>query len=309
MILIRSSDVYSSKQPVNVIAEGLAASNRFGFIEALRVGALEALQHSIAGQSGSDIRLNLADAESQAMQRQFERIDSVVVGTLDKDGTRREYDAYAPAVDVDLPADPRMLADPVIAYRYAVMRLYRRQFDVTMEHDRKDGCWPLVCYDLLDPIDGKRSLIVNDVPQSVREHASTEFLKDMDLPSLRRMRNVFGNVKADALRRIDQLGKGGPEVFLTAAWGRVIKILIGIAEAAGVIDGVISLYERAREKFEAAQHERERVEREKQEAEAKRQEKAAKEHWQRELRERSIPEGSGHMELFEKNRERIGGMC
>lgn len=71
-----------------------------------------------------------------------------------------------------------------------------------MAHRDKQGCWPLLCYDLLDDIDGKRSLMVEQAPESIQNHPSVDYLNQLGLPALQRMRTVWETVRADALRRV-----------------------------------------------------------------------------------------------------------
>jgi hypothetical protein len=196
-------EILQSSDPVGATSLELSAPSRFDFIEGLRLEALRSHRESVGPNSVADLRLALADAESQLMQRQFELLDKALIATLLKDGARAEYDSYKqPVPDPDLPDDPTTLKDPRVAYKYALKRLYRRQFDVAMAHRDKQGCWPLLCYDLLDDIDGKRSLMVEQAPESIQNHPSVDYLNQLGLPALQRMRTVWETVRADALRRV-----------------------------------------------------------------------------------------------------------
>ncbi|MDI1262345.1 MAG: hypothetical protein PS018_03690 [bacterium] len=302
-------DILLSSSPRDALAEQLVLPNRFLFVEALRLQALRSYKEAVDGSPNADLRTILTDAETQALQRQFERLDGVIVGTLNKDGARSLYDNYSPDVDRDLPANPNDLRDPRVAYRYALQRLYRRQFDVTMVHERKDGCWPLVCFDLLSALDARRILIVDSVPEAVADHASLSYMSQLDLPSLDRVHQTFDVVRKDAIRRLAELGEGPREHFATANVVRVAKILWKVVEWCVTAEGAWSIAKQAREAWEERKRAKEAEEKARLEKEAQAREREYQEKIQRELRERSIPDGSGHMDLYEKNKGYIGGVC
>jgi hypothetical protein len=117
------------------------------------------------------------------------------------------------------------------------------------------------------------------------------------------MRTVWETVRADALRRVV-----AHQVVTGLRPGQVIAGLIAIAELAGkVADAIKSAYQ-AEEARINAERAREEAERERQRAEAERQREDMRERMH-ELHEREIPDGSGQMDLFEHNRERIEHTC
>jgi hypothetical protein len=64
-------EILQSSDPVGAISLELSADSRFEFLEGLRVKALRSYRESVGPTSVADLRLALADAESQLMQKQF----------------------------------------------------------------------------------------------------------------------------------------------------------------------------------------------------------------------------------------------
>jgi len=301
----RALEILQSSDVPGAVSFELSSPNRFEFLEGLRIEAVRAYRKSLTPSPTADLVFTLADTESLLMQKQFERIDEALISALVKEGAKAEYDNYEWIPGRDLPADPNSLRDPGVFYRYSVMRFYRKQFDVAMAHGDKRGCWALVCYDLLDVIDGKRVLMVDQAPQSVQYHPSTDYLNGLGLPALQRMEAIWETVKADALKRIgtSNLLAGG------RGWGGVATTVLGyIAKLAEDYYDVV----KSREDAERARLERERaqeqLERDRAAARQQQKEREMNDAVDR-LRGREIPDGSGQMDLFEHNRERIGGMC
>jgi hypothetical protein len=287
------------------LRSNLEADARFSFLESLRTTALA----SYSGErSVPNIVLSLKDAQSRAMQAQFEILDGALIKLLRKEGRESVYLNYKRNDDPDLPDDPASLSDPVVAYRYAMKRLYRRQFDVTFD-EQKAGGWPLLTFDLLDPLDGTRTLLIQQLPAAVDQHSSPEFLNTMSLAQLRATKITLLTVQAELARRLEEESKNSlklqrrADVVAMGKVGAVIKIIRKLIDWAGDLLVI-------RETVEVAKEAWEKAERERQEAEKARQEQEYKEAWDRLGGEpREIRGASDHVDSFERNGDRIGRTC
>lgn len=290
----------SGKNVAQEIYSAVKSNNRFSFIESLRFEAVGSYKDSGSQYYDKDF-IQLVNAETIMLQRQFESIDNAIYQTLSKEGRTDMYDLHDRDDDPDLPKNPEDLNNPVIAYRYALMRLYRRQFEVTV-NAQKDGCWPLIVYDILEPVDGKRILLVSKIKQAVDEHASAEFIRNLSRQNLTDIKNVLISTRADlerllsenSMRELSQIGISGKakivKAIITKVWAWVEKMVVGV------------------EAVEIAKEAAEKAEREAKE----RHEREAQERYRRELgigEFREIKGSSDYVDRFEKNRDMISRTC
>lgn len=294
----------SKKNANEYIQAQLYTEDRFVFLENLRRSAIQSYR---ADGLVNDYIINLKDVESKAMLYQFETIDKALVGVLRIENRESSYTNYSRDDDPDLPDDPDSLSDKTAAFRYALKRLYRRQFEVSL-NEQKNGCWPLIIYDLLDPIDGKRNLLINQIPQAVTGHASTDFLNNLASQDLRTIKQTLLATQADLAHRLEIALRqsGSPHIADVSIMGKIqatIKVLRVIIEVIGGIEAVNDAVLFAKEQWE-------KFEREQKEAERREQERKAKQEWEKFHREpREIPHSSDHVDRFERNRDVISRTC
>jgi hypothetical protein len=297
--------IISSPAVVESIRDLVGSNKRFRFIESLRIAALASYEglHSVTSE-----QLQYKSIQSRAMQAQFELLDNALFKLLRKEGRESVYLNFQRSDDPDLPDDPSTLSDPVVAYRYALKRLYRRQFDITVD-EQKDGGWPLLTFDLLQPIDGSRTLLVQQLPAAVEQHNSPDFLNALTLPQLREAKATLLLVQADLARRLQQstmialAPKMYGDISAKGKVGTIIKIVRDLIDWAGRLEIVLETVKAAKEAWEKADRERK-------EAEKKRHEKEYRDSWGSLGGEpRAIPGASDHVDSFERNGEQIGRTC
>jgi hypothetical protein len=313
------SAVLSSGSPAKAIAEKMfshqSVDQRFSWLEQLRQAALLKVQEKAQVdqfRTTSNVAA-LFNEESIAMQRQFEVLDRGINTSLEVEGRTSSYYNWTSVEDHDLPANPIDLADEREAYKYALKRLYRRQFEVTM-NEIKTGCWPLLLVDAMEPLDGKRVLAITSAPLAVSNHSSAEYLRAMSSTAIGGYVNVFRDAQAALARRLASLEDGNtPLALVPMNSGAVVAISAAIAALASAIDVGYKIYRDVQDrevKEKEAREAKEAAAREKAVREAKaaqeRAEKAMRD-WIRDAKE--IPGSSDHVDSFERNGDRIKGMC
>lgn len=297
------------------LSEAGDVDKRFAWIEELRKGALEKLKSVMHAQhnGGKSNVADLFNEESIAMQRQFEVLDRGIYLCLKVEGRTDAYDQWTSEEDHDLPSNPADLADDREAYKYALKRLYRRQFEVTL-NEIKTGCWPLLLADLLEPLDGKRSLAVSDAPLAIANHSSAEYLRAMTSVSIGNYTTVFQKAKNELTQRLAELSQKEEPLKLEAKNAVVAGVIIAaIATIAQVVDVTYRIYrdvqdreqkeKEAREAKEAA----ERAAKEKAAREAQARAEKQMRDWARDPKE--LKGSSDHCDSFERNRDRISRTC
>ena len=313
------SVVLSAADSVKSITENMfsdqSVDQRFAWLERLRQAALLKVQEkSLVDQFRTISNVaTLFNEESIAMQRQFEVLDRGINSSLEVEGRTDSYYRWSSVEDHDFPANPADLGDEREAYKYALKRLYRRQFEVTM-NEIKTGCWPLLLVDAMEPLDGKRVLAISSAPLAVSNHSSAEYLRAMSSATIGGYVNVFRDAQAALARRLAGVENGSTPLSLVPKNAAVVEaIAAAIGALAFAIDVGYKIYrdvqdrevkeKEAREAKEAAA--RERAE----QAARAAQERAEKEmqNWARAPRE--IPGSSDHCDSFERNHERIGRTC
>ena len=305
MDMISLNKLLKSNNVDELLKEYVDGSERFKFLETLRTGALASY---IGIRSVPEVVLKFKDAHSSAMQAQFELLDGSLLKTLKKEGRESAYLKYQRDDDPDLPDDPTTLSDPVIAYRYALSRLYRRQFEVTV-NEQKDGCWPLLTCDLLDPIDGTRILLIQQLPTAVDLHHSPDFLDSMTLAQLRACKKTLDLLQFDISRRLGE----HLQVSLDPKLPGDVQIMGKVEVAKKILKALWKWVEKiivAREAAEIAKEAAELAARLANEAERRRQEKECKDAWNRLGGEpREIPGSSDHVDAFDRNHDAISRAC
>jgi hypothetical protein len=311
--------ILSSANPADAIIDAMFSSasvdQRFAWLEQLRQAALQQIQE-MSGQRNFQTVSNAAalfNEKTIAMQRQFEVLDRGITGSLSIESRTPSYQNWTSEQDNDLPENPADLADPREAYKYAMKRLYRRQFEVTLNEVKK-GCWPLLLVDVLEPIDGTRVLAVSSAPLAVANHNSAEYLRAMSSASIGAYINVFVETKAGLARRLANLENGiTPLDSVPRLLGVGGTIISAIGTIATVIDLAYKIYRDVQDREAKEKAEREAKEKAEKEAAAKAareaQQRAEKEmhDWARNAKE--IPGSSDHCDSFERNSDTIGRTC
>lgn len=307
-----------SATPADAINHELWRSSledRFRWLESLRQAALarlaDAQRPQVMGMPTNAAAL--FNEKSIAMQRQFEALDRGICGTLDREGRIASYVNWTRSDDPDMPDDPNDLAQETEAYKYGLKRLYRRQFEVSV-NEHKNGCWPLLLFDQLEPIDGTRILAIAKTPLAVEKHNSPEYLRQLGSADLKRYLLVFEDTKQDLAEKLRR--ESARSILDVAARGRVDKAAIILM----IFDGLMRLVEfgyelykdmlEREEKERQAREAREAAEREAAaRAAAEKQEKIERElrEWSREPKE--IPGSSDHVDRHERNNDAIDRMC
>lgn len=259
---------------------------RFEFLTMLRAQAIK------RAQQDHPRFFEEAEIDVTMMQRQFEIIDGALVATLKAEGRLDTYSNWKRTTDPDLPTDPQALSDPRIAYKYALKRLYRRQFE-TVVNERKSGCWPLIEFDLLAPIDGKRILLVEVFREAVTRHPSSDFVLNMPIERLQEVQSIYADV-------------------VTEVQARALKYQTGLVDNAvrAARDLLDAYYCQANDTLRELCAARDRIERAEREAREAKERAALKEYHDRFGREpREIPGASDYVDHFDRNHERIGRTC
>ncbi|MRW94720.1 hypothetical protein GJ699_32630 [Duganella sp. FT80W] len=319
MTTLSLSHILKSAEPSEALHEILfnnqGVAERFAWIEQLRQAALMRVQESarLLPLGAAPNAASLFNEESIAVQRQFEILDKGINHSLDVESRTASYRNWSSAEDHDLPENPADLADEREAYKYSLKRLYRRQFEVTL-NEIKTGCWPLILADVMQPLDGKRALAISLAPLAVDNHSSAEYLRNMSSDAIGAYLNVFREEKASLVRRLAEIDNPKKPLHLMGANAGVIAaIAAAIGALTNAVDKGYQIYRdiqdrEAREK--AAREAREAAERERAEKAAREAQDRAERQmrdWSREPRE--IPGSSDHCDSFERNHERIGRMC
>ena len=297
----RAVSVLKSGHVHSAIIEELSGPNALKFLESTRRLAIQRRMAS----SPNQISASLLDAESSAVFGQIMAIDVALKSILVREGRLQQYTNHVRDDEPDLPPDPNSLKDPAIAFRYGVMRTYRRQFEVTI-NEQKAGGWPLLVHDLLEPLDGKRNLLVSQFPDAAKFHADTSYLQLYSSAQAREALSVLRRTEADLNVRLaaalrTQAESGVPK--LLGGGAIVIRVLRAVIEVITGLEVAHDVYIIAKEAAEKVKAEIERMEKE----------EAAKRAWDKAFGDkggpREIPNSSDHVDRFDKNGGIIAGTC
>jgi hypothetical protein len=287
--------VLTSRNVADAIANDFSLPKHFDLLEGFRLLAIQPIENE------APFRSRFRAAGSEAAMMQFRTIDSALHTVLERENRLNSYLHHERDDDPDLPPDPSELKDPAVAFRYGLKRLYRRQFEVTF-NETKAGAWPLIMYDVLAPLDGKRLLLVEQLRVAVDNHADKDFLRSLSLAKLQEMSAVLTTVQADVYARLSEelrnpsnAAHQGPGIVPLAGRLRLIKEVIEGAYLALTIYNDIF-----KETLNEALSE---LQRRQAEAEARRQ-------WDRFQREpREIPRSSDFVDAFDRNKGWIEKTC
>ncbi|MEC5387735.1 hypothetical protein VVD49_18525 [Uliginosibacterium sp. H3] len=264
----------------------LAGKGKFEFVTALRLQATARVNQET---------LNLIEEPQEDLakfQHQFEAIDKALVHALTVEGRINSYTQWTRSTDPDLPVDPQAFLDPRVSYKYALMRLYRRQFETTV-NERKSGCWPLIEFDLLAPLDGKRLLMVEVFHEAVTSHPSSDFVARIPIERLQEIQATYASVAEEVQLRA-RTGQAG-------AVGSAFRI---------IHEAIDAYYCQANDALRDLCAERDRIQRAEREAREAKERAAVKEYHDRFGREpREVPGASDHVDHFDRNHDRIGRTC
>lgn len=281
--------ILKSSNAAEQIQNEMRLATKYEFLENLRRMAIEDRRRQVAKGSGSLEEVKTLDERSLAMMGQFTRLDKAVVTALEKETRRNVYDAWNRPDDPDLPEDPTDFAKPGYGLRYAIKRMYRQDFEVTV-NERKDGCWPFVQCDLLEPVDGVRKLYIDILPEAVSSHAGTAFIDNYTSAMARQSRETIKTTREEAEKKLAELQAQKNRA-------EAIKRLVELVGALQALEWLLDKAVKAMEHFERVFKE----------SEARRDVERA---W-RELDQgsREIEHSSDHVDAFERNRGGIERMC
>jgi hypothetical protein len=159
------------------------------------------------------------------------------------------------------------------------------------------GMWPIVCYDLMQPLD--LDLLHPRVPALITRHPDVLMADDISLADARRVSEVFRSAAGEANARINP-GKV-IEVILKAA-----ELFLRIADLAEKVVDYWEKREKERKAHEQEAEQRAREEAEKARAKAEREVERARS----DFRDATPIEGArDYVDRFERNGELIGRTC
>ena len=269
-------------------------------MESLRKLAIEQRKLNLKNVDNNQLVIQYLDAESASLLNQYKLIDNALVLTLTAENRMNALKNHSRPDNPDLPDDPKSLKDSKVAFRYALMRQYRRQFEVTI-NEQKDGAWPLLVNDLLEPIDGKRKLLVDSFANAAALHNSTEFLSGFSSVQAASVKEILQITQADIAQRLAK-NVYSHQLLRIQPSGKVDTIVKVIKKLFDWTEKMITIVEAYRIGIEAAEKA--------QELERERLEKKSKEEWERFQREpRAIERSSDHVDRFERNRDFISRTC
>ena len=302
MKLVNAKDILKSHDLLSTLHQLLSEDSRYGLLDALRVESLSTERLSALGD-----RQVFVSSEAIGIQRQVESIDKALETALRADGRFASFLEWTRLDDPDRPSNLEDLRDPLVAYRYTMLHMYRRQFEVTV-NEMSGGCWPFIFVDLLTPFDPKRLLLLEQLPESVIGHPGLEFIKSMPLDRLNVLQTVLMQVSSESAQRLaiasDNLARANRHAQATEL-------------------------ERMKREYEGTRAictqvmERERIARAICDANLKAQQDAindaekkaagaaaARDAWERFEREpRAIPHSSDHVDRFDRNGDTIASMA
>lgn len=282
------------------IDEILDSDDKFRFMESLRQLAIERRKLKLGSENSNKLVIQLIDAESESILNQYKLIETALESTLKAENRLDSLKKYSRPDNPDLPEDPKSLKDPKIAFRYALMRQYRRQFEVTI-NEQKDGAWPLLVNDLLEPIDGKRKLLIEAFPNAASIHNSTDFLNGFSSAQAALVKGILQDVQADIAQRLANSIKAQqlPIIQPTGKIDTIVKIIKKLYDWTEKLITTVEAYRLAKEVAEKAQ-----------EMDRERQEKKSREEWERfNSNPQPIEGSSDHVDRFDRNHDIIRGAC